>query len=240
MIAIRNETWGPQFVLASLLTGYPDEAFSEYLGTLLSDEALADGPDEVAESLRDVCARAEGVMRTAATLDDLRSEYIDLFDRGREVNSLYETEYGRERAMVKGTELVDIAAFYRAFGLENGAAGTLPEMVDHVSVEFEFYALLVLKSQLLSEAGDPEGMDIVLDARRKFLQSHLGRFIGAICDRPGVAESAFYGAVFRYCRDLVSQECKRLDVVPEVQQWISGQTEAPEMSCGAVAAVHLK
>ena len=233
MIAIRNQEMGPEFVFASLLSGYPTTGFTENVKQLLADDALSVESVKHVPSFLEVRSRVVDSLGSDAVLDDLRSEYIDLFDRGREVNSLYETEYGRERAMVKGTELVDIAAFYRAFGLENGADGTLPEMLDHVSVELEFYALLVLKSQMLQEAGDSEGQEIVLDARKKFLQSHLGRFVGAICLRPGVDSSPFYGAVFRYCRDLVKEECGRLGVVPESQSWISGQAEPPEMACGA-------
>lgn len=158
--------------------------------------------------------------------DDLRSEYIDLFDRGRQANSLYETEYGRSRAMVKGNELVDIAGFYKAFGLQIG-----PEMVDHIAVELEFYAWLLQKSEYLEKIQDLEGQEIVLDARKKFLKSHLGPFVGAICERPGVINSEFYSQAFGYCRELVHEECARLEVPIEALDWVDGKSEPDIMEC---------
>ncbi len=233
MIAIKNVTHGPAFVLASILSAYPDDTFFENVNLLLEDKSLEKQTDgslkEHLEKLRsslDLISKAEG------GIDELRSEYIDLFDRGRQVNSLYETEYGRERAMVKGNELVDISGFYRAFGFETGAEDVRAEMVDHVAVELEFYALLVLKSELLTQSSDADGEEIVLDARRKFLKSHLGRFVSAICERPGVMESSFYLAVFQFCRDLIQGECERLNVTVEKEHWISPQAETADISCG--------
>lgn len=158
--------------------------------------------------------------------DDLRSEYIDLFDRGREAIPLYETEYARARTMVKGSELVDIAGFYKAFGLQIG-----PEMVDHIAVELEFYGWLLQKSDYLLEIQDTEGHEIVLDARKKFLKSHLGPFAQAICERPGLAKSEFYSAVFSHCRDLVHAECAKLEVPIERLNWVEGAPLPEKMEC---------
>ncbi len=234
MIDVRQDSSGPRFVLASLLASYPGDGFQENVPTLLESGDLEKGlSDSMRVRLSELKARLSDVLGSAKILDDLRSEYIDSFDRGKQVNSLYESEYGRERAMVKGTQLVDIAGFYRAFGLETGGDGVQAEMLDHVSVELEFYALLVLKSTLLIEASDEEGIEIVLDARKKFLKDHLGRFIGAICERPGVSSSSFYSAVFQYCKDLVAEECKKLGVEVEKESWLGGDSaDQAEMSCG--------
>ncbi len=234
MIAIKNETSAPAFILASLLSAYPDEGFAENVGLILEDEQFSNEAlqNSLGDQLIEIRAKAGDVLGSPAALDDLRSEYIDLFDRGKQVTSLYETEYGRERAMVKGNELVDIAGFYRAFGLETGGEGVQAEMIDHVSVELEFYALMVMKSEALADSSETEGAEIVLDARKKFLKSHLGRFVGAICERPGVIESPFYSAVFKFCRELVADECRRLEVEVESEQWISSQAEVGDISCG--------
>jgi len=223
MIAVQNKTSGPDFVLASLLAAYPEKSFCENVGLLLEDGNI--GSPRIREELR-------VLLSDPKQLDELRSEYIDLFDRGKQVNSLYETEYGRERALVKGNELVDISGFYRAFGFETGGEDVLAEMIDHVAVELEFYALLVLKSEALSQSSDIDGVEIVLDARKKFLKSHLGRFVGAICERPGVRDSSFYSTVFHYCKEVVSAECDRLGVEVEPESWISGQPEVSDITCG--------
>ena len=92
------------FLLASLVTSYPDVNFAEYTAMVLSDDKLT-LPEEVRW-------RIEQSLKSESMLDDLRSEYIDVFDRSKELNPLYETEYGRERSMFKANELSDIAGFY--------------------------------------------------------------------------------------------------------------------------------
>lgn len=223
----------PAFVLASILASYPDDGFMNNVDVLFGDPLV--GKTLVGlggggwESLR---PQLLVLLSSLERLNDLRSEFIDIFDRGRQSNSLYETEYGRARSLVKGGELVDIAGFYQAFGFELGEEGPHRDMVDHVAIELEFYALLLMKQQALTEAGDKEGVEIVLDARRKFLKDHLGCFVGAIGERPGVSASSFYGAVFATLRDLVADECTVLGVAPQRVSWLDGEGDKGDLSCG--------
>ncbi|MCC7442593.1 MAG: molecular chaperone TorD family protein [Bdellovibrionales bacterium] len=227
---------GAAFVLASVVASYPDDDFLDSIAELLEDPALPEGLGQAASrALSHLRERLAPLLVEPDRLDDIRSEYIDLFDRGQVANPLHETEYGRERSMVKGGELVDIAGFYRAFGLDVGAEGKPREMLDHVAVELEFYALLLLKSARLQESGDEEGRSIVEGARQKFLVEHLGRFVATICERPGVKGSAYYLAVFEFCRELVADEAQSMGWALEPVQWISGQ-EAPEVTCGGTLA----
>lgn len=223
----------PLFILASLLSGYLDEKAVESIGLIIQDaELFARGRPTVQKALEPLIKKIKNVLPDRIALDDIQSEYIDIFDRGRHVTSLYETEYGRSRAMVKGTQLVDIAGFYRSFGFETGGEGVQAEMIDHVSVELEFYALLCLKYEALAQSGDAEGIEIAMDGRKKFLASHLGRFVEAISERPGVQGSPYFLAVFEFCRDLVLDECKRLSVSVESEKWMEAPVEAEEMNCG--------
>jgi len=210
-----------EFLLASLLTSYPDGNFTEYVSHLLQEMDLA-----LPGNLR---AELSMIVKDRTRLDDLRSEYIDLFDRGSASSSLYETEFGRDRALVKGSELADLAGFYKAFGF--GMNEEAKEMLDHVSVELEFYTLLLMKQNVLIEAGDQEGIEIVLDARKKFLRDHLGRFIGALAERPAVQSSAVYSLVTSFCSELVRKECLSLDVSVTPVNWFATEVEKEEMNC---------
>jgi nitrate reductase assembly molybdenum cofactor insertion protein NarJ len=212
-----------EFLLASLATGYPDPELVELLaepeGKLCGHEGLG------------------GMTKVAATgIDALRAIYIDLFDRGKGRVSLYETEYGRMRGLGKGNDLADISGFYRAFSLAlEDEDEAVRELYDHVSVELEFYASLVLRQQILVDRGDQEGCEIVEDARRKFLADHLGRFVGAIASQPSVRASEAYGPVFAWCERLVGEECARLDVSPAPLDFFADDGERDEAAaCGAV------
>jgi len=216
----------PEFLVASLITSYPDESFTAQLGRVMSE---ADLPERLRADL-------DRLVSDVDALNDMRSEFIDTFDRGKESNSLYETEYGRERAMVKGGELVDIVGFYRAFGFETGGEGVKAEMHDHVAVELEFYALLLLKEAALSESGDADGVAITRDARGKFLRDHLGTFTSAILKRPGVVASPYFSQVFGFVNTLVATECATLGVEAVEDPWLASQAEAPEMACGGGTA----
>ncbi len=211
------------FVLASVLTSYPMDYVSGNIPILLEDESL-----DLPEGLRTLIQEKT----SQEHIQDLQSEYISIFDNGRESNPIYETEYDRRRAMAKGNELSDIAGFYQAFGFELDSSLEGMEMLDHVGIELEFYALMLMKELHLSEANDAQGVEIVLDARKKFLQAHLGRFVGAISRRPGVTGSEFYGRVFNWCAQLISDECSRLNLEVVPADWIDGEAIQDEvMNC---------
>ncbi len=219
---------GP-FVLASILTSYPDADFQNSLKELLNDESIL-LPSELREKIVELSTNANSV-------DDLRSDYISIFDQSKSLNPLYETEYGRERAMFKATELTDIAGFYRAFGFEMNQEGDR-DMVDHISVELEFYSLMMMKYIYLQEAKDFEGCEVVLDGMKKFMDSHLGRFVTAILERDGVKSSETYNRILKWIEDIVTQECRRIDVSPETAKWFSTQGEPEEISCGGSVAIN--
>ena len=210
-----------ELTLASLLTSYPEhelEAVLENFG-----DALGRYPG--AGALHDELQRAG--------LDDVRSRYLELFDRGGDRASLYETEYGRMRGMAKGTGLADIAGFYRAFavGLDDERAH---ELCDHIAVELEFYAWLLLKQAWLVQHGDDQGASLVEDARCKFLKEHLGSFAPAIALRREVQQDPVYGGVFGWCAALVREECVALGVTPAPLDFFADAELGEEMKCGSV------
>lgn len=204
------------FSLASLFTSYPDREVEQ---TLL----------ELQRELGSHPAGQAMLRAGAAGFDDVRSLYVELFDRGGQRASLYETEHGRMRGMGKGNDLADISGFYAAFGFTRDER----EMVDNVAVELEFYAMLLLKRAALLEQGQEEGVEIVDSARRKFLADHLGRFVGAIARRAEVHSDACYGPVFEWVGELVAKECTALGVVPAPLDFFSDDELKEEMKCGA-------
>lgn len=205
------------FVLASTLTTYPDDELGEILR-----EAAPPGPDTTAMA---------ALLTTAPGLLELRARYVELFDRGGQRASLYETEYGRMRGMSKGRDLADLAGFYQAFGLTLDEARH--EMLDHLAVELEFYAVLLLKQDLLAQAADAEGSAIVESARRKFLAEHLGGLARAVADRREVQGDPLYADVFDWCGRLVQAECQSLGVEAAPLDFFPDEDSRKQMACGA-------
>ncbi|MFQ6061640.1 MAG: molecular chaperone [Methanosarcinales archaeon] len=106
----------------------------------------------------------------------LEEEYTSIFLKNI---SPHETEYYTEQKMqfAKTRELADIAGFYLAFGLE--VSDKQRDRVDHISTELEFMHFLTLKEAIAQSNGNVDGEEICVDAEKKFLVDHLGRWVGA-------------------------------------------------------------
>ncbi|MCK6502694.1 molecular chaperone TorD family protein [Myxococcota bacterium] len=209
------------FTLASVAMSYPGPEQVDVLGALRAElgghPGLGPLVDQVAEGITGV----QGAWTTC-------------FDQGRERVAVYETEYGRMRGLAKGRDLADVVGFYEAFGFQL-AQDQAAELPDHVAIELEFYALLLHKQALLID--DPEGTEIVADARRKFLQDHLGAFVGALATRPTVVAHPVYGPLLAWCATLVAEECAREGVRPAPLDFFE-QDDANEVAnCGGCVTI---
>lgn len=211
-----------EFSQAARIASYPDESFPEAVSAF-ANTAHAE--------LQPLAARLRSAW-SSWTLDAARSEYLALFDHGPERCPIHETEYGRMRGVAKGNDLADISGFYKAFGVEL-TEDEQREMPDHFAVELEFYAVLLAKQAYLMEAGAQEGVEIVEDARRKFLTAHLGAFAKALAAQPVLARSELYSAAFELCHALVVEECSQLGISPAPLDGIELGAEAEPMCCGA-------
>ncbi len=226
----------PSFILGSVLATYPGDHFVENVTRLIDDKDIQEQLSHCGQDWNCLQDQLRKIVEEPTRLRSLQCDFIDVFERGRGSNSLYETEYGRARSMVKGNELLDIAGFYQAFGFEIGRDDSQKDMVDHIAVELEFYALMLYKMQALFESSDQEGVAIVTDASRKFLNDHLGRLAPAIASRPGVIDHAFYGCVFKTLSHLMHNESKRADVHPTPAQWVEGENSEGDLSCGSLGS----
>jgi len=127
-----------------------------------------------------------------------------------------EIEYGDLKAdpLFQPHRLADLAGFYHAFGLEIGAVSD--ERLDHLSVELEFMAVLTAQEANLLSASPspfPEALAVGLDAQRKFLREHLGRWTPAFARRlqRAVGDSPL-GALAEFVLAFIELECRRAGV----------------------------
>ncbi|MCG3138832.1 MAG: hypothetical protein HJJLKODD_02701 [Phycisphaerae bacterium] len=73
----------------------------------------------------------------------------------------------------KGAILADLAGFYQAFGFDGGR---LPEKLDHITVELEFVAILLIMLAQAVQENHTEHLEVTTTAFRNFMGDHLGEW----------------------------------------------------------------
>ena len=224
---------GRALIYRFLATGYryPE---AESIGTLCEQghgipEALAAVGDSAADDLSEQLSRLQDTASqdtasqdTASqdtapdgTMDDLATEYVAMFGHAvRGACPLYEAEYGEsDERLQQPHELSDLSAFYQAFGLELSA--DVRDRVDFIAVECEFMAFLCLKQAYAEEHNKADLAAIAVDAQRKFLHDHLGRWAPAFARRVlERTDHALYRPLAQLTLTFVIDDCRRLDVAP--------------------------
>jgi putative dimethyl sulfoxide reductase chaperone len=129
---------------------------------------------------------------------------------------LNEIEYGDLKAdpLFQPHRLADLAAFYRAFGLE--VADDAGERHDHICLELEFMCVLAAKeAYVLEHQLDAPRLAQCRDAQKKFLREHLGRWTPAFTRRLAAAtDEPALQALAGFTRAFIESECARFGVNP--------------------------
>jgi DMSO reductase family type II enzyme chaperone len=173
--------------------------------------------------VRTLAAAAPQLEKTVVALrSQLRSEHFEPFfaaylaafghaARGR--CPLNEIEYGDIKAdpLFQPHRLADLAAFYRAFGLE--VAEDADERQDHICLELEFMCVLAAKEAYALEYQlDWEALSLCRDAQKRFLREHLGRWTPAFTRRLArMAGDSPLGALANFTRAVIEAECARFE-----------------------------
>lgn len=125
-----------------------------------------------------------------------------------------EIEFGELRAdaLFQPHRLADLAAFYRAYGLEIGEdAG---ERHDHLSVELEFMSVLAAKeAYAMNGNANADALAACRESHRDFLREHIGRwtpgFARVLIAHTGPCLLATYASLLRV---FIESECARFAV----------------------------
>lgn len=152
----------------------------------------------------------------------------------------YETEYGLPHEFRQSQELADLSGFYRAFGFEIG--GAVRERPDHLAMELEFMQVLALKEAYAVGQELVEQAEICQEAQRKFLQDHLGRWLGLFAHSLALnAPEGAYLALGRFAVAFVKADAARLGV--ELEEQLVSQMQHtpfdPDFSCSSCPTAEL-
>ena len=128
---------------------------------------------------------------------------------------LYETQYGAAHVYQQVHELGDIQGFYKAFGLD--ISDIEKERCDHISVEMEFMHYLLYKQAYALENHGDEKSQICVDAQKKFLKEHIGKWAPLFAVLFGrKAGEGFYFALSALTKEFLRLEVKLMDVKTEI------------------------
>ena len=191
---------------------YPGPGHMAAMGKAFADLDGAQRRRAFAPRLAARLSEARQCWRTASG-SSLGPEHLRLF-RGSGPVSLHETAYGDGRRFAgRPVEVADIGGFYLAFGLSIDE--TDPDLPDHLCAEIEFVSLLLVKESYALSRGWTSRHRITREARRTFLEQHLGRWVGEFARSVKRQETAPpYRSLADLLAEAVTSECRRLRVYP--------------------------
>ncbi|NGZ60344.1 MAG: hypothetical protein CV081_07565 [Nitrospira sp. LK265] len=222
------------YLLISWSLLYPeDEEFLDYLrcGEFVEDgraalDALevalgADGSGLAKEKLsplKQQFVRVESLIASECVnwhLSDLQSEHRRVFSNVITLDCPpYETLFGNDHVFAQSHVMGDISGFYKAFGVE--LSKDIHERLDHLSVEFEFMHFLAYKESYSLCHDGPEKTQIVVDAQKKFVKNHVGRWVPLFCRMlTKKADSGLFKLVADLTADWMEFETVFLGVTPQ-------------------------
>lgn len=172
------------------------------------------GIDEGAE-LKRCLKEVRGLFRVTA-IETLQGVYQRIVGHTMSKECpLYETQYGAAHVFQQVHELGDIQGFYKAFGVD--ISDIEKERCDHISVELEFMHFLLYKQAYALENHGDEKAQICVDAQKKFLKEHLGKWAPLFSVLFGrKAGEGFYYAVSALTKEFLMLEMKHMDIKTEI------------------------
>ena len=148
-------------------------------------------------------------------LSDLQAEHRRVFSNVITLDCPpYETLFGNDHVFAQSHVMGDIAGFYKAFGVE--LSKDIHERLDHLSVEFEFMHFLAYKESYSRCHDGAEKTQIVVDAQKKFVKNHIGRWVPLFCRMlVKKADSGLFKMVADMTLDWMDFEAAFLNVTPQ-------------------------
>jgi TorA maturation chaperone TorD len=189
--------------------GYPDAVQRARMRSL--SRALAPWLDLIHPDWTDHVQAFEDAL--AATSDDeIEAEFNVLFSGAMEC-APFESAYERD-IFRKQHALADVAGFYRAFGFDLGEASRWQP--DYVGVQLEFCSIVLQRTGEAIADGLEEESAVCVDALRKFLLDHLGRWVEAFTgDVASKTRIPYYRGLAELTRKWLDLELRALDLEPD-------------------------
>lgn len=154
----------------------------------------------------------------------------------------YETEYhANEDTFFRSQQMADVAGFYQAFGLQPAAVSR--ERPDHLALELEFCAFLLMKQRLAGASADHdpaarEQAQLCREARAAFVRDHLSWWLPSFSlGLRNKAQDGLYEAAGRLLAALLPIERTRLGVSAPALPILQPRSPEPADECAGCGAL---
>jgi DMSO reductase family type II enzyme chaperone len=170
-------------------------------------------------------------------LDELRRAHGRVFTHIENQDCpAHESAYCPGDVFRRADVMADVAAFYRAHGLQVG--GTRRERVDHITTELEFLSFLARKEAYAIEHLGPDEIEECQRSQEHFLRDHVGRWAPGFADRlQTVADHQFFVTIGSLLAAWLEADLSSLAIEPG-DEWTEPQPLPPpdDGMCGVDAA----
>lgn len=153
-------------------------------------------------------ARQLGAEFARAKPADLLLDYTRLFLGPMQILAKpYGSVWLEENKTLMGDTTMAVLELYREADFEMDEE--FKELPDHIAVELEFLYLLIFQENEARSSGDAERLNEMTDLKARFLDQHLGRWIGPFTEAvKGSAASAFYRQLAELTERFVRMEAR--------------------------------
>ncbi len=174
--------------------------------------------------------------------DQYHDDYVAVFGHAaRGSVPMNEIEYGEPKAdaLFQPHRLADLAAFYRAYGLN--LAEDAGERQDHLCVELEFMSVLAAKeAYALDGQAGPDALSACRESQRDYLRDHLGRWAPAfarmLMTRSGAGLLSSFATLLR---SFIEADCVRFGTTAGADHLVVRQAdEEAERLCDGCGLQH--
>lgn len=186
---------------------------------LLELESVAGYSQELGNALR------KFLEDTNRDVHGLQAEYHHLFN----TQAACPSAEGNFQMVERGPVLGDICAFYEAFHMKAMERQGPP---DSIKMELGFMSFMALKTVYALENDLQEKKEIVEDAQKKFLNSHLGRWFRLFTAKlREVSGHSYYQSFSDLLTLWLEEDCRQLGITPLPFPTHEAQ-EDEEVCCG--------
>lgn len=178
-------------------------------GVEFAEERLFDSMTEAAMRIGPefaVRARSLGEAFAAAGLENLLLDYTRLFLGPVEILAQpYGSAWLGDAKTLMQDSTIAVVELYEQGGFEIDEE--FRELPDHVAAELEFLYLMIFRENEARRNGKLDALQTVSGLKRRFLEEHLGRWIGPFADAVRAhAQSAFYRELATLTAHFVNME----------------------------------